>query len=445
MKPGWLIFLILMLCGFNSIYSQNRFEFDAQEKRAVTLKFESLNNLIILPAMLNGEYIKFLVDTGVNKTKVFAQPKDSSLLENAEYISMRSLGSPEPVKGYKTLNNTIDFGPITGKNQEVYYITDPRFDLAGKLGINVQGIMGYELFKDFIIRLNYDSESLRLYQREKFNRKLRRFDKIEFRLIRNKPHIKSPIKFLNGSEKELVFLLDTGSSDAFWLFEDEDVPVPENAFTDYVGYGLELAIEGQRTKFQSAQIGNYELQQPRVAYIDSLSSQLFTADRFKDGIIGSEILRRFVWFFDYESRTVYLKSNRNFDDTTNYDRSGLILLYVGDEVTRTRVPIMVRVDEETNYNSFNPENRFEIRLQIAKILKVAQIRPRSPAAGTDIQIGDRILKLNGKTVNKMSLEDINTLLSSEEGKLIKIQLERAGKVLKRELFLSSQLNDIPGN
>ncbi|WP_245686402.1 pepsin/retropepsin-like aspartic protease family protein [Psychroflexus sediminis] len=445
MRSKTFIYLILIIWNFDLAYSQSQFEFDDQDKRAVTLKFDSVNNLIILSTLLNGEFINFLVDTGVNKTKVFAQPKDSSLLENAEYISMRSLGSSEPVKGYKTQNNTIDFGPITGKNQEVYYITDPRFDLAGKLGVNVQGIIGYELFKGFIVRLNYNNESLRLYQRHKFNRKLRRFDNINFRLIRKKPHIKTAVEFLNGSEKDLVFLLDTGSSDSFWLFEDKDVPVPEKAFTDFVGYGLELAIEGKRTKFKSAKIGDYKLPAPRVAYIDSISAQLFTADRFKDGIIGSEILRRFVWFFDYESRNLYLRSNRNFNDNTNYDRSGLILMYVGDEITKTRIPVMVRVDDETNYNSSNAENKFEIRLQISKILQVSQIRPNSPAAGIDIKIGDRILKLNGKTVNNMSLEDINTLLSSEEGKRIKIQIKRGDNILKRELFLSSQLNKLSDN
>ena len=77
-------------------------------------------------------------------------------METTEFIQLRSLGSAEPVKAYKSTENTIDFGPIYGDNQEVYYITDPRFDLSSKLGLNVQGIIGYELFKDFIIRINYN-------------------------------------------------------------------------------------------------------------------------------------------------------------------------------------------------------------------------------------------------------------------------------------------------
>lgn len=441
LRTKTLIYLFfIIVCNFNLTYSQNQFKFENENKRAVKLKFKSINNLIILSALFNGEDVNFLLDSGVNKTKIFGQVKDSTSLKDAEYISLRSLGSSEPVKAYKTTNNTIDFGKISGINQEVYFITDPRFDLASKLGVNVQGIIGHEFFKDFIFRLNYTQKSLKAYQHDKFNRKLRGFDKINFRLIRKKPHIKIPIEFLDGSKQDLVFLLDTGSGDAFWIFEDEDIIAPENSFKDFVGYGLEQFIEGRRSKLASAQIGEFKLNQPRVAYIDSISADLFTADRFKDGILGSEILKRFVWFFDYKNQHAYLKTSPMFDENSNYDRSGLILIYIGEEITQIKTPIFVKVDEDVNYGSSNPNNQFEIRLQVSKIIQIDQIRPNSPASKTDIQAGDRILKLNGKSVNKMSAEEINTVLSSEEGKRVRIELKRGEVVLKREIFLSSQLN-----
>lgn len=436
-----LIYLFLIVLNYNLIYSQSQFRFDDVNKRAVTLKFESINNLIILSALFNGEKVKFLLDSGVNKTKVFSQPKDSTYLEDAEYITLRSLGSSEPVKAYKTKNNTIDFGPITGKNQEVYFITDPRYDLASKLGVNVQGIIGYELLSDFIFRLNYSRKSIRVYQHDQFNRKLRSFDKVNLRLIRKKPHFKVPIEFLDGSKEGLVFLLDTGSSDAFWIFEDENIKAPENSFIDFVGYGMEKAVEGKRSKLESAKIGKFKLNQPRVAYLDSVSAKLFTADRFKDGIIGSEILKRFVWFLDYKNQYAYFKPSRKFNENSNYDRSGLILIYVGKEITRIKTPIFVKINEKQDYGSSNSETKFEVRLQVSEIIQIDQIRTNSPASKIDIQIGDRLLKLNGKIVNKMSVDDINALLSSEEGKRVRIELKRGEMILKREIFLSSQLNE----
>lgn len=445
LKVREFIYLILLICNFNTLLSQNQFKFDDKEKRAVTLKFSSVNNLIILSALLNGEYVNFLLDSGVNKTKIFSQLKDSTFLDKSEYISLRSLGSSEPVKAYRTTDNTIDFGPISGENLEVFYITDPRYDLASKLGINVQGIIGYEFLKDFIFRLNYSRESLRVYQHHKFNRRLNAFYQKDFRFIRRKPHIKVPIELMGGVYKDFVFLIDTGSSDAFWLFEDGDVKAPENSFLDYVGYGLEEVVEGKRSKFKSARFGKVNLDEPRVAYIDSLSANLFTTSRFKDGIIGSEILRRFVWFFDYKNQSIYFKPGQNFNDNSNYDRSGLILEFIGEEVKKIKTPVFVSIDENENYGSSNSESRFEIRIQVNKILQIAQIRSKSPASKVDLQIGDRILKLNGKSINKMSVDDINSLLSKEEGKRVKILIQRGDAFLKREIFLSSQLNRDPSN
>lgn len=432
-------YLIIIIYSLNSVYSQSQFKFDDEEKRAVTLKFRSVNNLIILSATLNGELVNFLVDTGVNKTKIFGEIRDSTALEDAEYLLLRSLGSVEPVKAYKTTNNVIDFGPISGENQEVYFIVDPRFDLAKKIGVNVQGIIGYEFFKNFIVRLNYHRKSLRVYQNEKFNRKLRRFDEVDFRFIRKKPHLKFPVELKEGKKEELVFLIDTGSSDAFWIFENDEISAPENSFVDYIGYGLELAVIGKRSKSKSAQLGSYTLDEPRVAYLDSESAEQFTADRFKNGIVGSEILRRFVWFFDYGKQKTYLKPSRYYNDNSNYDRSGLILMYVGEEINTVKTPVLVKINEDNNYGTSQSE-RFEIRLERSQILQVVQIRKNSPASEVDIRKGDRILKLNGKSVDRLDLQDINDLLSGEEGKQIKIQLKRDKVILKRSLYLKSQLN-----
>jgi hypothetical protein len=423
-------------------FTQNQFKFKDEGDRAVNLKFRSVNNLIILSALLNGELVNFLLDTGVNKTKVFGQVKDSLFLVEAEYISLRSLGSSEPVKAFRTTNNIIDFGPVRAEKQEVYFITDPRFDLSSKLGINVQGIIGYEFLKDFILRLNYNRNNLRLYQHDKFKRKLNAFDKIDFRFIRKKPHIKIPIEFKDGTEKELVFLIDTGSSDAFWIFENKGISAPENSFFDYIGYGLESAIEGMRSKAKSVQLGDHKLNEPRTAYLDSVSAELFTADRYKDGILGAEVLRRFLTFFDYKNQNIYLKPNSNFNDNFNYDRSGLFLQYTGEEINTIKTPLRVRVDEGATriHAKTNLADQFSIRLQISKILNVANIRPNSPSSEIDIQIGDRILKINGKSITSLGLDKINQLLSGDEGERVKIILKRGDVTLKRTIILRSQLN-----
>ena len=436
-----IILLVFVFALGNDAFSQDEFKFKDSKKRAVTLYFQSINNLIILSAKLNGKPINFLVDTGVNKTKVFGQIKDSVSLKNTEYLSLRSLGSSKPVKAYKTLNNYIDFGPIAGGNQEVYYITDDRFDLASKLGVNVQGIIGYEFLKQFIFRLNYVGNSLRVYQHQYFHRKLRGFNQIDLRLIRKKPHVKVAVKLLNTIIKDLIFLVDTGSSDAFWVFEEDGMFAPSNAFQDYVGYGLETAILGKRAKMESAQLGKYKLDEPKIAYIDSTSVKLFTANRYKNGIIGAQILKKFILFLDYKNQKLYLRPSSFFNDISNYDRSGLFLTYVGEKIKTIKTPVSVTVNQGNSYQVREEDSYFQIRVEISRILEVTNIRKNSPAAEVDIKVGDRILSLNGKSVNRMEPEEITNLLSSEEGKRIKVMLQRDDELLRRVFYLRSQLNE----
>lgn len=442
-KVFWSCIVLASFFSYQSVFSQAYFKFKNEDKRAVNLKFTSINNLVILTGKLNGELVNFLLDTGVNKTKIFARALDSTFLQQSEFVYIRSLGSEEPVKAYKTSNNVLDFGEIVGKNQEVYYITDPRFDLARKLGVNVQGILGYEFLSHFIFRLNYGRNRLRVYQHDKFNRKLWWFDEIRFRLFQNKPHLQLPVQFLNGSKQNLVFLIDTGSSDAFWIFEKEGISAPENAFLDYVGYGLENAVEGKRSKTKAVQLGNYIIEQPKTAFIDASTAELFTADTFKDGILGGEVLKRFVSFLDYKNRKIYIKSNSSFKDNFNYDRSGLYLAYTGEEINTIKTPVMVSVDDQDRggYSADGVEAKFEIRFEIFKILEITDIRPQSPAAKVDIQVGDRLLKINGSSTNKMSLDNIQTILSSEEGKLIKVNLKRGNRLIKRRFRLRSRLSN----
>ena len=197
-----------------------------------------------------------------------------------------------------------------------------------------------------------------------------------------------------------------------------------------------------RSKAKSVQLGDYRLIEPRTAYLDSVSAQLFTADRYKNGILGAEVLRRFVTFFDYRNQNIYLKPNSDFNDSFNYDRSGLFLQYTGDEIKTFKTPLRVRVNDQarSSYAKTNSAEQFSIRLQISKILNVTNIRPNSPSSEIDIQIGDRILKMNGKSITALGLDKINQLLSGDEGERVKIILKRGDVTLKRTIILRSQLN-----
>ena len=439
------IFTISIFFGnFSILNAQSDFKFKNENKRALNLSFESVNNLIILKAKLNGQDLNLLLDSGVNKTKIFAEQIDSIKLENFTYVNVKSYGSEIPVKAYKTEGNKIDFGEIVGHDQDVYFIVDERMNLSEKIGVDIQGIIGYEFLKSFVFRINYLKNSIRVYQHEKFNRKLRSFEKINFRFYRNKPHFKMPARHLNGSKDTLVMLFDLGASDSFWVFEDEMRQAPKASFADIVGYGLEAPIYGKRSKLQFAKMSSIEFEYPRASYVGESAKLKVTSDDFKHGLVGGEILRRFKLFINYKTASVYLKPNQNFDDTFNYDRSGLILTYSGKQIKTYREQIRVISDPDevnTGYNLKDKDQpKFKIRYEVTDILTVENIRPNSPAADLDIKIGDQLLSINGRSVGKMDSKEINKKLSQKSGTKLKLKFLRKGKTLEREIILENQFD-----
>ena len=65
-------------------------------------------------------------------------------------------------------------------------------------------------------------------------------------------------------------LLDSGGSDAIWLFEHsrKDITTPEVYFTDFLGVGLSGTIYGKRSRLFSLTIGRFLFKNPTVSFLD---------------------------------------------------------------------------------------------------------------------------------------------------------------------------------
>ena len=68
-------------------------------------------------------------------------------------------------------------------------------------------------------------------------------------------------------------------------------------------------------------------------------------------------------------------------------------------------------------------------------LFITNIRKNSPAAIAGLQKEDIIVTIDKKNAYNFTLQEINELLKSEEGKLIEIEIDRNGKTLKFKIQL----------
>ena len=56
----------------------------------------------------------------------------------------------------------IKIGKAVNVNQEVFVVFDEEINFTPRLGVPIHGIIGYDIFKDFVVEINYSSKSLYL-------------------------------------------------------------------------------------------------------------------------------------------------------------------------------------------------------------------------------------------------------------------------------------------
>lgn len=439
-------FYVLISCVLFSLFSfsqeNNTFQFKNQDNRSEKIKFTSVNNLMIIPVEINGVATNFLVDTGISKTLLFSFNQPNLLnTENLKRIKVKGFGGDENLYAYQSKGNQIKMKGLINDEAELYLFFNEDYNLSKKLGINISGIIGYELFKDFVVRINYQKRQLKFYQPQRFNRALRRFQKKEIQFHKEKPYINVFSTDEVVQKDTIKLLVDTGSSDALWLIENEYIKLKEPNFYDILGYGFIGLIEGKRSKLDQLNLGKYQFEDLNIAYPDELYFSFLEEVKNRDGSIGAELMRRFTWFIDYPNESLYFKANSNYDDDFIYDMSGLVLKYEGFDYVQKTVSQAIYVNSDSNYQSDSKTDQraLNVRIEIVERLKIAAIRPNSPAYYLGLRPNDIILEINKKPAYQKNLEQITKILSSKHKGLVKFKIQRGEKVFEIQLILQDRL------
>ena len=73
------------------------------------------------------------------------------------------MGDDKPIEALKSSNNTVIIGEAINLNQDLYAIIDASINFTPSLGIPIHGIIGYDVFKDFVVEINYSRNFIKLH------------------------------------------------------------------------------------------------------------------------------------------------------------------------------------------------------------------------------------------------------------------------------------------
>lgn len=392
----------------NQFVGTNRgFLFDNPRNESITIDFKSASNLIIIPVKINdSDTLNFILDTGVKFPIITELPFVNKL--NLNYLmplQIQGLGEGYELTAYRSGNNTINLDGLTARNQEIQMILDENFQISQMLGIPVHGLIGFNLFKDYIVKIDYSSEKLTLYRPEHYEYRDRRKDIIlPLHFEGKKPFVRTSIVTDDQEEVPVKLLLDTGASDAIWLSEksDERIELPTNHIETFLGRGLSGDLFGAKGRIDGIWVGPLILPEPIVAFPNSTLIDQLLSTNDRNGTLGAEILRRFMVTIDYPNSRLTLRPTYRVKQDFNYNMSGMEVI--------------------------NP-------MPGMPIFTITNIRENSPAYFAGLQENDQILSLNNSHHQSLDLNDINLLLQRRENKKIKVKVLRDGEEYKTSFEL----------
>jgi hypothetical protein len=230
------------------------------------------------------------------------------------------------------------------------------------------GILGYEIPKRLVTRIDYEHRILTLTKPQAWREPVGA-TALDFEFVSQLVQVTASIDGRPGR-----FVLDTGSRASVLLLSDF---VERNGFKNtiptsekLIGWGLGGPVKAPTGRAHALELGGFMVRDPIVGLLPPAGLPPV------DGNIGGAILRRFEVTFDYAHQKVWLKPNAALAAPDPADLSGL----------------WINRDEHG--------------------FRIVDVEPHSPGEAAELRVGDLIVAVNGAAADGLALSDVRDQLKT---------------------------------
>jgi len=364
----------------------------AAGKTATTVPFELLNNHIYLNVKLDGQGpFHLLCDTG-GANIVTPELAAKLGLKTQGTLQGRGVGEKSEDVGLTKIG-TIEIGDATVKDQ--LFAVFPLASLAKVEGVACDGLVGYEIFKRFVVKVDYEQQQLTLTLPSAFTYSGSGVV-VPFKFNNHIPQVDGAIDGIPGKMD-----IDTGSRASIDLFapfvEKHDLKAhyaPQ--FEATTGYGVGGPARSLVTRAKVLKLGDVEVKN-LVTELTIQKKGAFT-DPYVAGNVGGGVLKRFNITFDYGKQQLIFERNANDAKPDTFDRSGMWINLGTDG------------------------------------FEVMDLVPGGPAAQAGLKVGDTIVEIDGKPATETSLPATRVRFKTEPaGTKVRLQV-RSGDANHEEVL-----------
>jgi hypothetical protein len=366
---------------------------------AVSIPFDLATRHIIVQGTINNSRpLSFVLDTGASAAIVRIDTAKELGLTLEGNLNIAGAGAGTQT-GYFVRNAGWNLVGLRSEPQPVT-IAIPLTELPAGMGRQVDGIIGGEFIRRFVVEIDYQARTLTLHDPAGF----RYAGKGEVLPLdfnaNNHPVVTATVTPVGGKPLERKFLFDIGSGGALVLHSPF---VREHSLLDNLatipaigGAGAGGKVTGFHGRVDELRLGRFAIDKPITMFSQDKAGAF--ANAALAGNIGAQIALRFKVFLDYRRRQLILEPSTAFGAPFDRAFSGLAL--------RTGPP---------DYRTF----------------RVTELLPGGPAQDAGILVGDVITAVDGLPADRLTLSMLNDMF--EKTNTYEVTLRRGDQAITVKL------------
>src|SRR5262245_36125886 len=338
------------------------------------IPIEITSNHIIVKGRVNASrLLSFVLDTGASAAIMRMDVARELGLSLQGSVTGRGAGAGMQA-GARVKDATWSLDGLERFSQPMA-LALPMPAMSSSLGREIDGVIGGEFIRQFVVELDYQQRSLTLHDRSTFTYGgTGEIVPIEFNNDGH-PVVRATLTPVSRPPIAGRFLLDIGSGLALALHgpfvAEQHLPGPETKTIPAVGLaGIGGRSMGRLGRVTALQIGSFRVDDPIALFSEDNAGAL--ADRSVQGNIGAQVVKRFRMFLDYSRRRIILERSSAF--ALPFDRA-----FTGIAVGA----------EGADYRTF----------------RVREVLENSPATEAGIVEGDVITSIDGRPADTFTLSE----------------------------------------
>jgi hypothetical protein len=352
---------------------------------ALRIPIEEEDGHIFLKVRINNSAPAwFCLDTGATHSLIDLRYAASLRLKSESRQPIEGAGGWEQAAIFRNVSISLHGADLY--NQTLWGLGLDA--LASAKGREMAGILGYDLFKRFVVDLDFVAKQMNLHEPLAYEYR-GAGQSIPLNVQSDGAiYVRARVQASGGDPIEGEFVIDTGGS-AFLLLAGPFVD--QHRLMESVGKTLAARGGGVGGEIQLAMGRLKSLELGRFVFSNPLTG--FTqvgeiADAGKSGNIGGGFLRRFRVIFDYSRKRMILEPNSRLNQADEFDMSGAALTSEPPAFT---------------------------------VIKVVRVRPDSPAAQADLRPQDAIIAVDGQLATTLSVGKLREMFRVEREYTLKVK------------------------